>query len=164
MSYEQDIKINNNDIIGEILKQADIYYKYALEVEELKRGKDFIEEKLNIQKTKSIDNIRTNFEKYGLNKEPSDSAISNGKLWYKDEDFLTAEKELFNAEYKLGVAQAAEQSVAMKKSCLEMIVKLMGMNFYAEPQNTDKQNVKKEAKTNTNVVNEALIQEKKDEI
>jgi hypothetical protein len=131
-----------------------------------KRERDFIKERLDIKVAKCAEDMKKNFEKFGYDKQPSETAMNNQKMYMLHPDYEVASEAYIEACYNVGVTQAGEQAMAMKKSMLEELVRLLAMNYHSEPKLDDEETRTKYENNKTakvsNEINDALNKENKE--
>ncbi len=131
MNYEQDIKIDESSLDIELLEQASLFMKYSknLAGEQLTRDKLSVE--LDLKKAELDKAIRTNPEKYGIEKI-TENAVSNTIITQKD--YQDVQSRFMQAKYEADIALSAVRAFDMRKSMLENLVKLNGQQYFAGPK------------------------------
>jgi hypothetical protein len=131
MNYENDIKIDCDQLDLEWLDQASTFMKYARNAAGCRKYLDEVKEKLDLVKAELDQKIRKNPKKYKIEKitEPVVSATI-----IQQEDFKVVNKEYMEAKYELDIAQAAVSAMNQRKEALENLVKLHGMQYFAGPK------------------------------
>jgi dGTP triphosphohydrolase len=153
-SLAQDQDIDLYSLHEELRKQPNLFYKWAKRYAKAKAETFKVEERLKVvraetrsdldRKRAEIDaDIRSDPEKYGYDKKPTEDAIR--ALIVKHEDYRQAEKEIAekvqNAVEEVAqaiedenVMEAAKVAMSHKKSSLEKEVELFLGGYYADPK------------------------------
>ncbi len=130
MSYESDMYIDENELEVELLEQPSLMARYSRLLAEAKRDRDLAKENLDLVKAEINMDIRDNPENYKLEKV-TESAIAACVLM--EDDFKNAQKQLHEAEFEVNVLQGVLNAIDHRKSALENLVRLYGLNYFAGP-------------------------------
>ena len=131
MDYENDIQIRQDELEMEWLDQPSLMFKYAKNAAEMRRLLDLSKEKLDLVKAEIDKEIRTNPEKFGIEKI-TETVVANSMLaTFK---YKKANEEFLNAKYEVDVAQAAVVAMSQRKDALENLVRLHGQQYFAGPK------------------------------
>jgi hypothetical protein len=130
MNYEVDIKIDETALDVEWLEQPTLLLKYTKNAAMRRKILDETKEALDIVKAGVDKKIRTNPDKYGIDKI-TENAINNAIL--SNYDFQEANKLYIEAKYEVDIAQSAVNAIYQRKEALENLVKLHGMQYFAGP-------------------------------
>ena len=131
MDYENDIQIRQDELEMEWLDQPSLMFKYAKNAAEMRRLLDLSKEKLDLAKAEIDKEIRTNPEKFGIEKI-TETVVANSMLaTFK---YKKANEEFLNAKYEVDVAQAAVVAMSQRKDALENLVRLHGQQYFAGPK------------------------------
>ena len=131
MDYENDIRIDESSLDAEWLDQPSLMFKYAKNAAEMRRLLDLSKEKLDLVKAEIDKEIRTNPEKFGIEKI-TETVVANSMLaTFK---YKKANEEFLNAKYEVDVAQAAVVAMSQRKDALENLVRLHGQQYFAGPK------------------------------
>jgi len=131
MDYENDIQIRQDELEMEWLDQPSLMFKYAKNAAEMRRLLDLSKEKLDLAKAEIDKEIRTNPEKFGIEKI-TETVVANSMLaTFK---YKKANEEFLNAKYEVDVAQAAVVAISQRKDALENLVRLHGQQYFAGPK------------------------------
>jgi len=130
MDYNEDIKINREELDLEWLRQPELVGRYSRELAQAQLELDKLEEKISIITAEKELAIRTSPEKFGLEK------VTEGAL----KTILTADKELIGLKetlnekkFEINILSAVLKSLEHKKKALENLVTLHGQNYFATP-------------------------------
>lgn len=151
MSYEEDLKINLNDLAENWDKQPQLYMKWAEKYAQAYFERDKKKEKLEIVKAQIDMDIRTNLDNYGFDKKPTEAAIS-AKILMQPE-YQAASTSVIEANRDMNIYNAAKTAMDHKKKALEMLSYLSTSGLYAEP--SDSQDKKAMASMNS-LINERM--------
>jgi hypothetical protein len=130
MNYLEDIKIDESGLDVEWLNQPRLVFTYSEEVAKNKKRLDLKNEKLSILRAELDRKIRTNPDKYGIEKI-TEGAVSNTILTQEEYKELT--REVIEVRYDYDMSRSALSAIDSKKSALENLVKLHGQNYFAGP-------------------------------
>lgn len=131
MNYEKDVTIDVNALDVEWIDQPRILLRYAKNAAECRSMLDSAKEELDYTKAELDKKVRTNPEKYGLEKV-TEGAIQNIILTSKE--YQAANDNFLKAKFDVDIAQAAVQAINQRKDALENLVKLHGMQYFAGPK------------------------------
>jgi len=131
MDYENDIQIRQDELEMEWLDQPSLMFKYAKNAAEMRRLLDLSKEKLDLVKAEIDKEIRTNPEKFGIEKI-TETVVANSML--ATLKYKKANEEFLNAKYEVDVAQAAVVAMSQRKDALENLVRLHGQQYFAGPK------------------------------
>lgn len=125
-NYEKEVLINDQALDAEWKNQPTYTLKYGLAKADAQRDADTAKEALNYLCAKKDGEIRESCDK-----KPTEAQIANMVLM--DPDVQKAKKALIEAQYNLNMLQVACYAFNDRKSALENLVKLFGMNYFSEP-------------------------------
>ncbi len=131
MNYEKDIKIDCDQLDLEWLEQAEKFMRYARNAANCRKYADEIKEKLDLTKAELDQKIRTNPEKYKIEKITEN--VVNVTI-IQQEDYKIVNKEYMEAKYELDIAQFGVSAMNQRKEALEYLTKLHGMQYFAGPK------------------------------
>lgn len=161
VDYEKDMSIDEDALDVELLEQPRLTYKYnkilAKREQELSNTKD----SLNLIKADLDKKYRSNPEKYGIEKV-TDASIT--AAIQRDKDYQEANQEVIDAQYEYMIAKGAVDAISnQRKSALENLVKLHGMNYFAGPvvpRNLHQEREKKQERNDARI-NETMSRRRK---
>jgi hypothetical protein len=130
MGYIEDMKIDENGIDVEWLRQPRLMMQYSEEAAKARRDCDRAKEALDICKAELARDIRSSPETFGLAKI-TDSAVESTIL--NQNEYKTCMEDFIQAKYNMEMAQAAVRAMDQKKTALENLVRLFGMQYFAGP-------------------------------
>lgn len=130
-NYEQDIKIDPDDLDLEFLAQPTLMLKYTRHLAQMRKEVDEAKQNLDIKQAEVDRKIRENPEAYGIEKV-TENSIRSAIL--TEDEFQEAQKDFLDAKYEMDMAQGAVNAFEQRKSALENLVKLHGMNYFAGPK------------------------------
>ena len=131
MDYEKDITIDCEALEIEWLEQPIKMMKYARHAAETSRELDRVKENLDIVKAELDLKIRSNPEKYKLDKI-TEAAIQNTILL--DPFYQKANKASLDARYESEMVKGALRAFDQRKDALENLVRLHGQQYFAGPK------------------------------
>ena len=131
MNYEKDIKIDPDSLDVEWLDQPSLMMKYARYQAGLQLDEDEAKENLDFVTTELDKEIRSNPEKFGVEKI-TEGVIRNTILL--TDKFKEVNKEYLTARFENNVGKGAVRSVDSRKTALENLVKLHGQQYFAGPR------------------------------
>jgi hypothetical protein len=131
LNYAKDVEIDCDQLDLELLEQAALFMKYGMNAARQRKYLDIVKEKLDLVKAELDQKIRTFPSNYKIDKVTE--AVVSSTIIQQDE-FKEANKEYIEAKYTLDVAQVAVSAMNQRKSVLEDLVKLHGMQYFAGPR------------------------------
>lgn len=131
MNYEKDIEIDGEALDQEWLEQPKLMLRYTRHLADMKKNLDDAKQELDISKAEADKKIRTNPEKYGIEKI-TEASVANAIL--NEKGYKAAYTAFLEAKYETDMAQGAVQAFEQRKSALENLVKLYGQNYFAGPK------------------------------
>jgi len=142
MNYQEDIEINKDMLDVEWGKQSSLYLKYSKEYANALYQKEKAKESLDVTSAKVFLEIKTSYEEYGLEKQPSDKMTNEVLLL--DERVQTAKNILLEKSYEVNILLSAKNAFEHKKTALEMLSKLYLSGYWSTPQISSEHKDKKE--------------------
>ena len=131
MNYEKDMRIDEDALDIEWLEQPTLMLKYAQHAALLRSNFDKSKEKLEFVKAKIDKDIRSNPEKYGLEKI-TDKVVENTTVLQNE--YKSALIEFQDLKFENDVASGVIKAVEARKDALENLVRLHGLQYFAGPQ------------------------------
>jgi len=131
LDYENDTAIDEQALDVEWLRQPELMRKYAVHAVRMRKAMDEAKECLDVGKAQIELDIRSNPEKYGLTKV-TEGAIASTILI--QEKYQQLNQDYLDARFEYEVAIAAVRAIDQKKTALENLVKLLGLQYFAGPQ------------------------------
>lgn len=130
MSYESDMYIDESALDVELLGQASLMAKYTRMTAQAQLDRDLAKEDLELTRAKLDLAIRDDPESYGLGKV-TETAINNVILI--NDDYRAKLKDYHDANFEYNALQGTVRSIDHKKSALENLVRLYGLDYIAGP-------------------------------
>jgi hypothetical protein len=124
------MQIDEDALDVEWLEQPSLMVKYARHSAKARQDMDRAKEKLETVKADLDQKIRSNPDKFDLQKITEGAILSVIQLHdgYKD-----AMDKYIDAKYEADIAQLAVRAVDTKKAALENLVRLYGQQYFAGP-------------------------------
>jgi len=129
-NYEEDIKINRNELDLEWLRQPELIGKYSRELAQAQLELDKLDERISVITAEKELEIRTNPEKFGLEK------ITEGALktiLQMDKELIGMRNAISEKKFEVNILSGALKALDNKKKALENIVTLHGQQYFASP-------------------------------
>lgn len=131
MGIKEDLAIDKLALDMECLRQPSLVEYYSRQLSEMAFTRDQCKEDLDILKAEVDSEIRAEPDEYGLPAKPTETAIKSvitcePRVTAKTTEYLTLCKEY-------NILMGIKISLDHKKSSLEMLVKLYGQNYWADP-------------------------------
>jgi len=130
LDFEKDVAIDESALDVEWLRQADLMHRYSVYAAKTHRYMDEMKERLDVVKAKLDLDIRSNPDKYGLSKVTE--SVVQSTILLQDE-YQEMSKKYRDARYEYEIALAATRALDQKKTALENLVRLLGMDYFAGP-------------------------------
>lgn len=128
--YSDDMYVDPFALDEEGLIQPTLMKKYTSLLASAKKEVDEVNEKLAVCKAELDKKIRQNPEKYGLDKLTENIIMSTIIVQKK---YRKINHELIEAKYQKEMTSGSVSSIEHKKSSIELLVKLLGINYFAGP-------------------------------
>lgn len=131
MNYEKDMQIDETALDIEWLNQAALMMKYARFQAGLQLDEDGMKENLEFITAELDKEIRSNPEKFGIEKI-TEGVIKNTILL--QDKYKEINKEYHDAKFENNVGKGVIKSMDSRKTALENLVKLHGQQYFAGPK------------------------------
>jgi hypothetical protein len=129
-NYEKDVTIDPDALDVEWLGQPGLIFKYSKKSAEAQIILSNAKESLELCKATLDRKIRTNPEKFGIEKI-TETVVANTII--AQSDYAEANKEYQEAQFEVNIIRGVMDALNNKKSALENLVKLHGQNYFAGP-------------------------------
>jgi len=127
-NFEEDRKINFDQLELECDEQPSLLYKYSKEEKRLQKEVSNRHETVKITKSRLVKDFLNTAAEAG-NKKPTGTEIES---YYRTHpDHIDAKKNLIDAQYDLGIIETGRWSIWQRGQMLENIVKLLKMNYFS---------------------------------
>ena len=130
MSYEDDMRIDEDALDVELLEQSSLMVKYSRLLAEAKQDRDISKEALELKKAEINLDVRDHPQNYSLEKV-TDKAVEACIL--QSDEYQEAIKVLNEANFEVNVLQGVVNAIEHRKSALENLVKLYIQGYFAGP-------------------------------
>lgn len=127
LDYQADVEIDPDQLDREWRKQASLMVKYGEAKAKAQHELDLAKEALELLCAQKDVDFRESYE----GKKPTEAAIAN--MIMTDAEVQDARQALVEAKYRLGLMSAAVDGFQHRRAALENLVRLFGMQYYAEP-------------------------------
>lgn len=154
-NYHEDLKIDTSNLDKEWVNQAPLFMKYSEAAAKARDVRDRAKERLDVARAEADSDIRKYPAKYGLSvdKKPTEGAIlscviADSKVSKLQDDYLTA-------QYEESLLSSAVRAFDQRKSALEGLVRLFGLNYWSRPNtpveasDSQKESFREETKEST---------------
>lgn len=131
MDYTNDIKIDETALDLEWLDQASLMMKYTRHAVQMRLEMDKAKEALELVRAELDKSIRTNPEKYGIEKI-TDKVVENTIPMQKD--YKEASNNYIQAKFESDLAYSVVKAIDARKDALENLVRLYGQQYFAGPR------------------------------
>ena len=129
--YEEDLQIDPNALDIEFLDQPNLFMKYAKLAAKAKKRVDEAKEKVDLVKAKLDHDIRIKPGVYGIEKV-TETVVANAII--QQDEYEAVNKDFLDAKYRADLMQAAVRAFDQRKSALENLVRLLGMEYFSAPR------------------------------
>jgi len=130
---EQIVELDLNQLDTDWVRQPKLYYKFAEMLAHAKAKVDVAKALLEVTVAELDGMIRSNPEKYKLEKV-TELMVRNAVTLHKKHKRVTMEYN--EARHEMYVLQAAVNTLDHRKAALENLVRLQGQNYFSTPQAT----------------------------
>jgi len=131
LNYGADVCIDSDSLDVEWLDQPSLMLKYARHEADMLNEYDRAKENLETIKAELDQDIRSNQEKYGIDKI-TDKVVEN-TIPLIDE-YKEANRTFLKAKHEYNIAKAAVKAIDQRKDSLENLVRLHGQQYFAGPK------------------------------
>jgi hypothetical protein len=131
MNYDDEIRIDDSALDVEWLEQPSLMMKYAHKAAEARRYLDQMKEKLELVKAEIDKDIRTQPEKFGIEKI-TENVVTNTII--TQDRYKKANNTVIDAKFEVDIAQSAVIAISQRKDALENLVRLHGQQYFAGPK------------------------------
>lgn len=131
LNYEKDMWIDDTALDVECLHQPQLMMRYSRALADAKREVTRLKEQLDIVRAELDKKVRTDPDKYGLDKI-TESVVTNTIML--DTQYQAAVDDLRDAQYEVNMLIGAVDSVQQRKDMLEALIKLHGQQYFAGPK------------------------------
>lgn len=163
LNFEEDVVVNQYELDKEWVHQPLLMITYGQNEARAKLASDMSKERVEVIRASLSKNIRENPQAYDLSKVTETAIENNIQV---SEEYLDAVQKMLDARYEYELARAATTAIATKKEALENLVKLYGMQYFADPvankEDTDKILANKEKEQQVNVAKRLNKKSKED--
>lgn len=121
-NYDEDLKIDKDQLEIEWEKQPMIYFYWAQKEAEALEARDRANQKMNIVQAEMDAKVRSNPSDYGLNDKPTETAIKN--IVTNSKEYRLVENDVIEKNKTVRVLQAAVIAFDHKKRALTKLVDL----------------------------------------
>ena len=128
---KRDVKIDHLALDVEWLEQPELMRRYCSRSADLRAEMDQASNVVEEVKAKVNADVRSNPEKYGLNKT-TETAINNAVIL--DPEYQNAVVDHLESKRVYWLARGDVQSMEQRKTALENMVKLYGQSYFAGPK------------------------------
>lgn len=129
-NYEKDVTIDPDALDVEWLGQPGLIFKYSKKSAEAQQELSNAKEALELCKALLDKKIRTNPEKYGIEKI-TETVVANTII--SQDDFKEVNQVYQEVQFEVNILRGVMDALNNKKSALENLVKLHGQNYFAGP-------------------------------
>jgi hypothetical protein len=131
MDYNKDIKIDETLLDLECTDQPELMMRYSQHCAQMEKEKDEAKEDMEFTKADLDRDIRSNPEKYKLEKITDKVAESTVLL---QDRYIKASEKYIQAKYEWMVAKGAVEAISARKDMLEALIKLYLGQYFAGPK------------------------------
>lgn len=136
-NYDEDLKINLNDLHGDVLIQAQRYMDYSRMSADAQRDRDRAKENLDVVRAELDDKIRTSPFDFGA-AENKDGSPKLTESWISatiilQPEYKEAVDRLNKANFDLNVYASAVRAFDHRKKMLELEVQLWTGGYWSAP-------------------------------
>lgn len=130
LNFEQDLKIDLHRLESEWADQAILYMRYSRASADAKAQVDHVRQQLDVVRAQVDAQIRSNPEKYGLEKTTEAAILAALSL---QREVREANERLIAARHEADVVASATRAFEHRRSALENEVRLFLANYYSSP-------------------------------
>ncbi len=125
MNYEKDLEIDPDAIDVAWIDQSMLLYRYKSLLADARKKRAELSEKIKIVRSQLI-----------KEKKEEDKKVTGVMIeaYYRDHPkHKKVKQELINSEYEVDLLDAAVWAIQHKKTALENLVRLLGMDYFSSP-------------------------------
>lgn len=131
LDYEQDLKINPEELDIEWLDQPQTFMRYAEAAANARLKMDRAKEHLDVIRAETDSRIRSNPNRFNIEGKVTEGAISAAIL--QQQDYQDVQDQFNEAHHNYNIMQAAVKAFDQRKTALENLVRLQGQNYFSSP-------------------------------
>ncbi len=131
MDYQNDIRINENALDVEFLRQPELALQYGIHWAEKQKELTKAEEHVKITTAELVREANENPEVLGGSK----ATIANVEAYYRTHpDHIAAKERWITAQYEANVADIARKEIGLsRKAALQALIELHNASYFAGP-------------------------------
>lgn len=129
--YEQDLKIDPDDLERCWIEQPLLYMQYSEQWADACKERDHLKEQLDVTKSEIITDVKNNPEKYDLEKSPTVQVID--AIVLKQKEYKAASEKFNDAVHNARVLDTARTAFEHRKYALQSLTQLWLSNYYSNP-------------------------------
>jgi hypothetical protein len=130
--YQDDVSIDQHDLERELVRQASLYLKYSELAVDANFERDKIKENIKVTESDIDLEIRQNFEQFGFDSKPTETAIRACIL--QQHEYRDIMGQYIKATKTFNSLTGAKTALEHKKKALELLVALIVRGYSAEPK------------------------------
>jgi len=128
MAFEDDIKIDVDQLEVELLSLPELYAKYALKTADAKVRADKLKSKLDLKYAELYTLIKTSPQSYGLDKVTENAVTTTIQ---QQPDYQKIMAEYLQVKEDLETYRVALSSIEQKKAAVENLIKLVSIEYFS---------------------------------
>lgn len=125
MNYEEDLKIDPDQLDVECLNQAEKFFKYSEQLAYADKAAKKAHEKVKVIRSELVKEAR---------EEGAKNANQEEAYYRTNRKHKEAKDELIEAEFEKDLLQASVFAFSHRKTMLENLIRLHGQNYFAGPE------------------------------
>lgn len=149
--YADDLSINPDRLSDEWRRQPGLFMRYAEQAALARKKADIAKEALDVTDARLNMEIRAEYEG---GKKPTEDAIKSEVL--ASVDHRAASRKYLDAKHEADLMSLAVRAFDQRKSALENLVRLFGMEYFADPKQPDFDTVKRNEAAKSELVGRKL--------
>jgi hypothetical protein len=128
--FGKDMQIDPNGLDVEWLEQPGMLMRYSKIAADMRLEMDLEKENLELVKARLDSDIRQNPEEFGILKVTEAGIAATIP---KQTKYQSAHEEYLNARHDYDIAMAAVRACDQRKSALEALTRLLGLEYFSAP-------------------------------
>lgn len=128
MGYQTDISINKHALDFELERQAQLVDSYGMEQAVAEYKRDRFKDRLELEKSDIFIDVKTNFEDYGFDKQPTDTLAKS--TVERQASIQKLKQKLRGANFKVNAWKASNRALSHKKTSLQGLYQLFTTGYW----------------------------------
>ena len=145
LDFSEDVKIDKHELDRELINQPSLYREYAKAYAHSLKVRDKARARIDLVKAEVDSDIRTNYEKFGFDKKPTEAAITQAII--KSEEYNEVYDDFIEKNTEAKIIGHSVEAFVQRKDMLIYLTKLFLSGYYSESTSIHEDIVEKKLKS-----------------